>query len=83
MVSMAGVDLLCRGDPDKRSLSHTFAESAFVCICRRRADFLVSVVAASSLAVGSPDTSAAEPCLSAGRHAVTSHAATGSDFPWL
>ena len=32
MVSMAGVDLLCRGNSDKRSLSHTFAESAFVCI---------------------------------------------------
>jgi competence protein ComEC len=47
---LAGLVLLCRGDPDKRSLGRTFAESAPVSLCRRGADFLVSVAASSSLA---------------------------------
>lgn len=80
---LAGMGLLYRGDPDKRSLSHTLAESALVCICCRRADFLVSVAASSWLAPGTTYTAAAEPDLSAGRHADAADAATGSDFPWF
>ena len=83
MVSLAGMGLLYRGDPDKRSLSHTLAESALVCICCRRADYLVSVAASSWLAPGTTYTAAAEPDLSAGRHADAADAATGSDFPWF
>jgi competence protein ComEC len=37
----------CRGDPDLRSLGRTFAKSVAVCLCRRGADFLVSVAASS------------------------------------